>query len=108
MSSETPDASKPLTFPPFEITEPKEGVARFYANGVTLTWSGSDLTAHLYQIVQPNREVPSQKELPNQLLHMASVTLTWSNAKIFLAQLGEVVERYEKVYGPIRTEFEAI
>lgn len=106
MPSESPDPNLPV--PAFEITQPQEGVARFYVNVATLTWSGSDLTAHLYQVVQPNREIPSQKDAPNQLLHSASVTLTWSSAKIFHAQLGEVLERYEKVYGPIRTEFGAI
>lgn len=103
MPNESPEKSQPV--PAFEITEPQEGVARFYANVATITWSGPDLTAHLYQVVQPNREIPSQKDAPNQLLHGASVTLTWSSAKIFHTQLGEVLERHEKVYGPIRTEF---
>jgi hypothetical protein len=106
MPSENPDSNLPV--PNFEITQPPDGVARFYANAVTLTWSGSDLTAHLYQVVQPNREIPSLKNDPNQLLNNASVTLTWSSAKIFYAQLGEVLERYEKVHGTIRTEFGAI
>lgn len=103
MPSESPDTNQPA--PTFEIAQPQEGVARIYTNGVTLTWTGSDMTALLYEIVQPNRDIPSQKDAPNQLLHTASVTLTWASAKIFHAQLGEVIARYEKAYGPIRTEF---
>jgi hypothetical protein len=103
MPAENPDTNQPV--PGFEMTEPQKGVARFYANAVTLTWTGSDMTAHLYEIVQPNREIPSQKDAPNQLLHSASVTLTWASAKIFNKQLGEVIERYEKAHGAIRTEF---
>jgi hypothetical protein len=106
MPSESPDTNSPILT--LQITEPQEGVARFYVNGATLTWTGSDLTALLYQVIQPNREIPSQKDAPNQLLHSASVTLTWSSAKIFHSQLGEVLQRYEKAYGPIRTEFVAI
>jgi hypothetical protein len=106
MSTETPNAPNPILS--FEIIEPREGVARFYTNAVNLAWSGSDLTAHLYQLVQPNRDVPSQKDAPNKLLHSGSVTLTWSSAKIFQKQLGEAIERYEKVYGPILTDFQAI
>jgi len=106
MPSESPDSNLPV--PTFEVTQPQEGVGRFYANVATLTWTGSDLTAHLYQVVQPNREIPSQKNEPNELLHSASVTLTWSSAKIFHAQLTEVLERYEKAHGTIRTEFGAI
>jgi hypothetical protein len=106
MPSENPNTNSPVLS--FEIVQPKEGIARVYANGAKLTWTGSDLTAHLYQIVQPDRDIPSQKDDPNQLLHSASVTLTWYSAKIFYGQLGEAIERYEKAYGAIRTEYGAI
>lgn len=103
---ESPEQPSPP--PAFEISLPPQGVARFYANGATITWTGSDLTVQLYQVVQPNRELPSQKDAPNQLRHDAAVTITWATAKIFHAQLGDVLRRYEEKYGPIRTQFEPI
>jgi hypothetical protein len=106
MPDETSDTQP--SAPIFEIAEPREGVTHLYANAVVLTWTGSDLTANIYQIIQPNRDIPSQKEAPNRLLNSASVTLTWSSAKIFQAHLKEAIDRYEKVYGPIKTEFQAI
>jgi hypothetical protein len=103
---ETPDVPNPV--PNFEIALPQEGVKRIYANVATITWGGSDLSVQLYQVVQPYREIPSQKHAPNHLLHSADVTVSWATAKIFHAQLGEVLRRYEDKHGSIRTEFEAI
>ena len=34
--------------------------------------------------------------------------MAWNSAKIFHALLGQVLERYEKVNGPIKTEFAQI
>jgi hypothetical protein len=99
------DNKKPFAF---KITEPRDGVARTYANVSHLVWSGMDLTTHLYQLVQPNRDIPADADAPNELLHTASVTFTWPAAKTFHSLLGEVLERYEKVHGPIKTDFKAI
>jgi hypothetical protein len=92
----------------FEIVEPQEGSVRAYANLSHLTWTGSDLTVDLYQLEQPNRELPKYKDNPNRLLHTASVTLTWASAKTFHQFLGDILTRYEKVYGPINTDFKQI
>jgi hypothetical protein len=106
MPSERPDT--PQSLPAFELAVPPQGVAQIYVNVATLTWTGSDLTASLYQLIQPNRDIPSQKDSPILLMHNASVTLTWSNAKIFFGHLKEAIERYEKANGPIKTEFQSI
>lgn len=106
-----PHEDKPSAEPTeikFVIVEPKEGTVRAYANFSHLSWSGSDITAQLYHLEQPNREVPAEKDAPNRLMHTASVTLTWASAKAFYENLGQVIARYEKVYGPINTEFKQI
>lgn len=100
--------NQPILAGTFEIVEPKEGAVRAYANFSHLSWNGMDLTVQLYQLEQPNREIPEYKDLPNRLHHTASVTLTWAAAKTFHKLLGVVLERYEKVYGPINTDFKSI
>lgn len=92
----------------FEISQPKEGITRVYANYSHLSWSGVDLTVQLYQLEQPNREVPANKDVPNRLLNNAAVTLSWAAAKMFHKNLTDALARYEKAYGPIVTEFKEI
>jgi hypothetical protein len=96
--------------PQFEVkaTESKEGVVHLYANVSHLVWTGMDITAQLYQIVQPNRDIPEQINAPNEIRQSASITFSWTSAKLFHKQLTEVIERYEKVYGPINTDFRLI
>lgn len=94
--------------PEIKITKPAQGTTNIYANIAHISWVGSDLTVHLYQLIQPNRDIPSEVEAPNELLHSASVTLTFTSAKIFNKQLAEVIERYEQAYGIINTEFKPI
>jgi hypothetical protein len=92
----------------FETSEPEEGIAHIYANISHLTWTGMDLTVQLYQLDQPNRDIPALSNAPNKLLHRASITFTWPAAKTFHKMLGDILERYEKGYGPISTEFKQI
>jgi hypothetical protein len=99
---------QPATQFKFEIVEPKDGPARIYANVSHLTWTGMDITVQLYELIQPNREIESEKGAPNELQHAASVTFTWNAAKTFNKMLAEVLDRYEKANGPIKTEFQAI
>ena len=103
-----PDETQKPAQPTFEISEPEKGLVRVYANVSHLTWTGMDLTVQLYELVQPNRDLPGHANKPNELLHTASVTLTWPVAKTFHKLLGGVLERYEKAYGPINTEFRSI
>lgn len=92
----------------FTASEARDGVARFYVNVAHLVWTGMDITVQLYEIKQPNREIPSLKTAPNEIMHTASVTMAWASAKLFYKQLGEVLERYEKANGPINTDFKFI
>jgi hypothetical protein len=92
----------------FRIVEPQQGTVRTYANLYYLAWTGSDITVHLYHLEQPNREFPTHKDEPSIMFHNAAVTLTWASAKTFHQALGHVLERHEKVYGPINTEFKQI
>lgn len=108
MPNEIKEPVQTTQLPHIEIVEPKEAVVRAYANISHLSWSGSDLTVQLYQLEQPNRDVPSQQHAANRLIHTASVTLTWASAKSFYQNLGSVLERYEKAYGPISTDFKQI
>ncbi|HEX3093411.1 MAG TPA: DUF3467 domain-containing protein, partial [Candidatus Angelobacter sp.] len=71
-------------------------------------WSGVDLTVDLYQLEQPNREVPDQKNAPNTILNVARITMSWAAAKQFHDLLGGVLDRYKAVYGPINTDFKQI
>lgn len=92
----------------FKIIEPKDGVPRTYAAFSHITWTGVDLTVDLYKLEQPNRDIPANKDAPNYLLNTGRVTMTWAAAKSFHELLGRVLERYEKVHGPIITEFKQI
>lgn len=92
----------------FELVEPKDGAPAIYCNIANLSWTGMDLTAQLYQFIQPNRDFPKEAGKPNQLVHRASVTLAWTSAKLFHKLLGEVLARYEKANGQISTEFKPI
>ena len=108
MSDQTKHNPQENPWGKFEITEPKEGVPRIHANFSYLTWTGSDLTIDLYQLEQPNREIPALKDSPTYLLNTARVTMTWSSAKLFHDLLGKILARHEAVYGPINTEFKQI
>lgn len=92
----------------FDVIEPKDGVTEIYSNLSHLSWTGMDVSVQLYQFVQPNRDLPKEAHKPNQLLHKATVTFTWSSAKMFYKMLGDVLERYEKAHGQIPTEFKAV
>lgn len=96
---------QPVQSPQFKVTEPDEGIAHIYANVSHLTWTGMDLTVQLYHLLQPNRDIPLEKDSPNNLMQTASVTFTWAAAKTFHKLLSEVLERYEKANGPIKIDF---
>jgi Protein of unknown function (DUF3467) len=98
----------PVAAGAFKIVEPPEGASQVYANVSHLTWTGMDITVQLYQLDQPNRELPELVNAPTTLVHEANVTFTWAAAKTFHKMLGDVLQRYEKVYGPIKTEFQQI
>ncbi len=101
-----PDEKQPSET--FKLVQPSGGVHHVYANASHLSWTGMDITVELYHLAQPNRDLPSLAGAPNELLHDTSVTLTWSAAKSFYETLGGALERYEKVYGPIKTKFQQI
>ena len=94
--------------PNFELLVPPEGAPNIYANLSHLSWSGMDITVKLYQLVQRNRDIPGEIDKPNQVLQVAAVTFSWASAKAFHNVLTDVLQRYEKVYGPITTEFKPI
>jgi Protein of unknown function (DUF3467) len=106
MPDNTQQSEQPKQFV-FEIVEPREGVFRTYAQVSYVHWSGMDMTFNVYQMIQPNREI-GPKDAPNKLLHTAAITLSWNSAKIFHGLLGQVLERYEKANGPIKTDFTQI
>jgi hypothetical protein len=108
MPHESDPSAEPIPQGKFKIVEPKEGAVRAYANFSHLSWNGMDLTVQLYQLEQPNRDIPEYKDHPNCLRHTASVTLTWAAAKTFYEILGQALDRYEKVYGSINTQFTGI
>jgi hypothetical protein len=93
--------------PKFEIARPEDGTPHIYANVSFLTWTGMDISVKLYELVQPNREIEGQ-DLPNALMERAVVTFPWVAAKNFQRLLNDVIARYEKVNGEIKTEFKAI
>lgn len=104
-----PDEGQPSSASPvFKVVQPSEGALNIYANVSHLTWTGMDITVQLYQLDQPNRDIPEHANDPTDLVHEANVTFSWHAAKSFHKLLGDVLERYEKVYGPIMTEFKPI
>jgi Protein of unknown function (DUF3467) len=108
--SDNPNQTTPpkqLSPKDFRIVEPRDGTAHVYANFSYLSWTGIDISVHLYELVQPNREVTGQ-EVQNTLLERAIVTFGWSAAKVFHKMLGEIIARYEKENGEIKTVFPPI
>jgi hypothetical protein len=102
------DQSSQADLSNFVIVDKDEGLVRAYANFSHLTWTGSDITVEMYQLEQPNRDIPAHKDDQNRLIRTASITLTWASAKTFHQFLGDILGRYEKAYGPINTEFKQI
>lgn len=101
-------APNQLDLSKFRVVEPEGGKLRVYANFSQLSWTGSDITVNLYHLEQPNREIPHSKDDPTLLVQDVSVTMSWAAAKQFHQFLGTILERYEKAYGPINTEFKQI
>jgi hypothetical protein len=66
-------------------------------------WTGSDFSLRFYKMTQPNVEIEPNR--PAVVEERAIVTMPWPQVKILRDLLVQVVERREKVYGEIRTDY---
>ena|SRR2546426_541070 len=107
MADETKPSTGPASELKFEIVEPEGGTRHIYVNFWHISWTGMDISLACYQVLQPNREVEGA-DVPNTLVENAIVTFSWPVAKTLHKFLTDLITRYEKANGEIKTSFPPI
>jgi hypothetical protein len=77
------------------------GVHQIYSNHINLAWTGHDVQIRFNYTARLPEDMPS--DVPaSKVERRAEVTLAWSEAKLFLIDLGKVIAIYEKSNGEIK------
>jgi hypothetical protein len=85
--------------PTWKYSEPKEGIPEYYANHVSVFWSGVDLTLILGELTH------SSENLARNILEIENrvkITVPWPVAKLIATNLAEVIARYEQKNGELK------
>ena len=92
--------AEPLTSLPVKVkhVEPPGGAAEVYANYVDISWTSFDLQYRFSH----NQRLPNEPEPTNKIEHRATVTLSWAQAKMKVAQSAAIIEKYEALNGEIK------
>jgi hypothetical protein len=80
--------------------EPKSGVFTAYANYVNALWTPHDIKLRFGEL---SRIMQSDTTREFIVEERADITLAWSEAKMLLTMLAEIISRYEAVNGEIQT-----
>ncbi len=89
----------PLSSPPVKVrhVEAPGGAAEVYANYVDISWTSFDLQYRFSH----NQRLPNEPEPTNRMEHRATVTLSWAQAKMLVAQTLAILQKYEQLNGEI-------
>jgi hypothetical protein len=99
----TLDGGEPSPKPKYELIRPKDGVYQTFTDFIHAFWTGSDFSLRFYKAIHPNADL--EPNAPPVIEERAIVTMPWPQVKILRDLLILVVERREKVYGEIRTDY---
>lgn len=92
------DNDKPK--PKFPFVKPDDGIFQFYSNYIDAAWTLFDVSLRFAQIVPlPTAEGDAKFEAEENV----RVTLAWPEAKILANMLADLVSRFERVNGEIKT-----
>ena len=82
------------------LVEPKDGVRRIYSNNVDAMWTPHDVTLKFSVLAEILNATDSS---PRTMIYNqeAMVTLAWTEAKLLLTMLTDIVNRYEELNGEI-------
>jgi len=81
--------------------EPKHGTYNAYANFVNALWTPHDIKLKFGELTKMVESPDSTKTFIIE--EQASITLTWSEAKILQGMLSDIIGRFEKLNGEITT-----
>jgi hypothetical protein len=85
--------------PTWKYSEPEEGTERYYANHVTVFWSGVDLTLIFGELTHSPENI-TQNVI--EVVNKAEVTIPWSVAKLIMANLTSTIAKYEEKNGELK------
>jgi len=88
----------------FKWVRPSEGVFESYANQTNLSWSLDDVRLRFAQIGESEESLTPGSAFVPINIEKAAITISWRNAKILHAQLGQVISNHEKVNGEINLD----
>ena len=90
--------------PTLEWVKSPNDVTEVYANNLHVTWSIDDVRVRYAQTVNsPQTPTPGVAQLA-VVEERAAITLSWRIAKVLRDQLTKVIDHYEEVNGPIKTD----
>jgi hypothetical protein len=81
-----------------------DGVIEVYTNTSHMVWSLDDVRIRLGQLIDSPRTPNPSPDFSVVAEERVAVTFTWRNAVLLRNQLSILIEAYEKVNGPIKTD----
>lgn len=98
-----PEIKKPVDNNELPFVEPQDGVYEDFANVFDADWSLTDVTLRFMQLTfLPKDEGATAKNREQSLLHKASITIPWWQAKVIAISLSALVRSYESVNGELK------
>jgi hypothetical protein len=87
---------------PSKVTwiEPKSGVFTAYANYVNALWTPHDIKLKFGELSKIMESGTNREFIVEE---WADITLAWSEAKMLLTMLADIIARYEALNGEIKT-----
>ena len=79
-------------------------LAEVYANEIHFMWSLDDVRIRVGQLINSPETPNPGEDFVVAVEERAAITFSWRAAKLLHNQLASVIEKYEAVNGPIKTD----
>jgi uncharacterized protein DUF3467 len=85
--------------PKFVWVKPEEATPEIYTNYVHVSWTLFDVRFQLGQLIPTGTDLTAEFVVEQR----GAVTVAWAEAKVLRDMLADMVDRYEKVNGEIKS-----